>query len=142
MSAHAVITHALTPGTRMHYTGTQSWGPRNVTVIKAWGGRVDPLYVVRPDGMGEHCTYVVSEGELRPVRPVSLGKASDRYPVGSGVIMVPSAYALDWRRSLRGADVDWAMHMGPIGVGSAMDRNDLRALSVVLGLCARGFGRA
>ena len=78
----------------------------------------------------------------RASRGVTLAKATDRYPLGSGVIMVPSEYALDWRRSLGGADVDWATHVGPMGVGSAMDRNDLRALSVMFDLCARGFGRA
>lgn len=78
MAVRVTIKHALTQGDRMHYTGTQSWGPCNVTVIKTWGGHADPLYSVRPDGMGEASAYVVSESELRPIAGVTLGKATDK----------------------------------------------------------------
>lgn len=88
MSARTVITHALNQGThalpvgmRARYTGSQSWGPATVTVVKPWGGRIDPLYVVVPDGMDARFTYVVAESELSPVGGVSLGKATDGVPV-------------------------------------------------------------
>lgn len=84
MSARTVITHALNQGThalpvgmRARYTGSQSWGPATVTVVKPWGGRIDPLYVVVPDGMDARFTYVVAESELSPVGGVSLAKEGD-----------------------------------------------------------------
>jgi hypothetical protein len=85
MGAHTVISHALKEGARMYYTGTQSWGPRAVTVVEPWGGRQDPLYVVAPDG--KHAsTYVVSESELVPLgQGPSLAKATGA-PV-SGVVL-------------------------------------------------------
>lgn len=76
MSAQTVITHALKQGARRRYTGTQAWGHRVVTVVKPWGGRKNPLYVVAPDGV--RGTYVVSESELTSLGDgVTLGKASD-----------------------------------------------------------------
>ena len=68
MGAHTVITHALKPGARMWYTGTQSWGPASVTVVKPWGGHRNPLYVVAVDG--ERGTYVVAESDLEPLTMV------------------------------------------------------------------------
>lgn len=77
--AHAPmrVVHGVPMGTRARYTGTQSWGPATVTVIKPWGGLVEPLYVVVPDGMDSRFTYVVAESELSPVG-VSLRKSDDR----------------------------------------------------------------
>lgn len=86
MNAHTVISHALnqgerTPhalvnGTRAHYSGSQDWGPATVTVVKPWGGVVDPLYVVALDGMDDRFTYVVAQSELSPVGGVSLAKGA------------------------------------------------------------------
>lgn len=121
MNAQSVITHALKPGARMQYVGTQSWGPRVVTVVKAWGGASDPGYVVAPDGMGGR-TYVAHASDMRPVgEGVSLGKVSDRL-------------------SVRGLPVEEPrMRLMPIGVVPGLGRNDLRALRVAFDVMGRGL---
>lgn len=140
MSAHTVITHAqnqethaFPTGMRARYNGSQSWGPAVVTVVKPWGGRVDPLYVVTVDGMDPKFTYVVAQSELAPVG-VPLAKPGDR---ANGVIMVPSEAALDELRDRKGCNVTALAPLLPIGAERALDRGDLRALSIVFGVATR-----
>lgn len=130
MGVHTVITHALAQGARMEYVGTQSWGPgvsRTVTVLEPWGGRRDPLYVVRPDGASS-VRYVVGERELVSLGGgVVLGKASD------GVL----APCVEAGLSVSSRAVARAVEVGPLGVGPGLDRNDLRALALTFDVMAR-----
>lgn len=134
MSAHTVMTHALnqgervsvpapvapegphalTPGTRARYTGTQSWGPHagapltddqrtelyTVTVVKPWGGLANPLYVVQlTDGR----TYVAGEAELSPVAPAR------------GVSLVKDDGLAEWERELLAGTDSGRMIGGQLG---------------------------
>lgn len=79
-----------------------------------------------------------AQADYRAERGVSLAKATDR-TLPAGVVMFASEWELDRIRSERTPGFGEAMGMGPIGLEPALDRGDLRALSVAFGvLCALG----
>ena len=91
MGAHAVITHALKQGEPCTWCeGEAVTMDGRDPVCQACANA--PMITV---GAGEAAE--LARIAARPAG-VSLGKATDRYPTGSGLIMVPSEWELDRRR--------------------------------------------
>lgn len=137
MSAHTVITHAQNQGTGM--------SPVDVGAVVAEGAPwTVPAYVVRGwitrnlrkgrYAQAATLSTLLHGAVTLRTGGVSLGKATDR---PNGVVMCPSAWELDRRGWVRLGVSESVMPMGAVPL---MDRNDLRALRVVLGVLARMGG--
>lgn len=116
MTAHALITHAPL-GSAERSVQLEAGAP-NVTVCVCG-------HVAGAQGPWD-VQLAVCTGH-----GVTLGKGTDRYPMGSGVIVVPSEGELDRRRGVRNPRVD-AMVPGHEEGLSMNDHETLRSVFAIL----------